>query len=77
MDEDMITNRQIRPGELVRRDDDGATGEVIKGGFRPRVQWDANNRITRVDVRELTSTGVHKHACFEGECILCGALVEE
>lgn len=39
---------------VVRHDVTGATGIVIQGGDRPRVQWKLNGRITRVDVKEIT-----------------------
>lgn len=45
-----------RAGELVIHIDTQAEGEVVQGGFWPRVRW-ANNRVSRVDADKLRVTG--------------------
>lgn len=67
----MSVVRQFRSGELVRRRSDGQNGEVVKGGFDPRIRW-PNNYISRIDGSDLEAIGWHRHFNYEGECILCG-----
>lgn len=52
----MNANTQARSGQCVTHVATGAKGEVVKGGFRPRVRWrlpGGGERISRVDIGEL------------------------
>jgi hypothetical protein len=63
--------RQFRSGELVRHSS-GVTGEVVKGGFDPRVRWSLNGYIQRVNGDKLVGIGWHRHANYDGGCLFCG-----
>jgi hypothetical protein len=44
-----VTPAECREGVVVSHAETGATGTIIRGGYRPRVQWHPNGRIVRTE----------------------------